>query len=282
MTNILRISIFVLGLTAAVIAGCDRETPETDIYIGLDNGIADGSFQDLMNLVAQQAAASGFDGLAAGTQNTRLDDCPTTTFSAPFGTFPNIMTIDFGESCVGYLGLERSGKVIATFTGPYAEAGTLVTITTDNYFVNGNKVEGVKTIYNEGFNDDGNPYFSINVTGGLITLASGDSISWSASRIREWIGGFGTPEIEDDVYALTDGIAVDHAVEGINRSGIPFTGHIVQPLIRELDCRWMVSGVIEITPEGLEVRSIDYGSGACDNIATLSVGEFITEITLPY
>lgn len=282
MHTFLRFSTLLPVLALAVLAGCERETPDTDIYIGLDNGIADGSYQDMMNVVAQQAAASGFSGLTAGTEYARVADCPTTTFSAPFGTFPNTMTIDFGESCIGYLGIERSGKVIATFTGPYAEAGTLITITTDNYYVNGNRVEGVKTVFNEGFNDAGNLFYSIAVADGLITLATGETISWTASRTREWIGGYGTPEIEDDVYALTDGIAAEHAVEGVNRNGIPFTAHIAEPLIRELDCRWMVSGILEVSPEGMEMRTIDFGTGDCDNSATLTVGGFTTEITLPY
>lgn len=271
-----------LSLLTLAIAGCDRGRPDTDIYIGLDNGIADGSYQDMMNVVSQQAASTGFSGLTSGTEYARVNDCPVTTFSEPFGTFPNTMTIDFGTSCTGYLGIERSGKIIATFTGPYATEGTTITITTDNYFVNGNKVEGTKVITNDGLTATGHPIFSVIVTDGLITLATGETISWDASRTREWTEGYDTPEIEDDVYAISDGIGADYAVEGINRNGTPFTAHISDPLIRALDCRWMIAGVIEVTPEGLDTRQIDYGTGDCDNTATLTVGDWSTEITLPY
>lgn len=278
------IKIFPLLSAAAILAlaGCNRERPDTDIYIGLDNGIADGSYQDMMNVVSQQAASTGFNGVAPETGNARIADCPTTTFSEPFGTFPNTMTIDFGTSCTGYLGIERSGKIIATFTGPYAEAGTVITVVPEDYYVNGNKVEGTKTVTNLGLNDDGNLYFEVIVADALITLATGETISWESSRVRTWIAGNGTPEIEDDVYSISDGIAAEYAVTGINRNGTPFSAHIAEPLIRALDCRWMKSGVLEIYPEGFETRSIDYGDGTCDNTATLTVGDFVTEITLPY
>lgn len=269
-------------IALAVLAGCDRNTPDTDIYVGLDNGIADGSYQDMMNVVSQQAAATGFSGLTSGIEYARVNDCPVTSFSEPFGTFPNTMTIDFGDACTGYLGIERSGKIIATFTGPYATEGTTITITPDNYFVNGNKVEGVKTITNDGLSDAGNPIFSVVVNDGLITLASGETISWNSSRSREWTAGSGTPEIEDDVYSIADGMAAEFAAEGINRNGTPFTAHIAEPLIRSLDCRWMLSGVLEVTPEGFETRELNYGTGDCDNAATLTIGDWSTEITLPY
>ncbi len=265
-----------------MLGGCKKESADTDIYASLDNSIADGSFNDLQSVVNQQAAENGFAGLLSETYGKVAEVCPTTTFSAPLGEFPNTMTIDFGESCVSYLGLERSGIVIATFTGPYSTAGTIITVTTENYFVNGNKVEGTKTVINEGLNADGNIYFSVSVIDGLITLETGETISWDATRTREWMEGEGTLVMEDDVYAISDGIGADFAASGINRNGTAFSTHIAEPLVKEMDCIWMVSGILEVTPEGLTTRELDFGDGSCDNDATLTIGEFTTEITLPY
>ena len=61
-----------------------------------------------------------------------------------------------------------------------------------------------------------------------------------------------------------------------------FTTHIAEPLVKEMDCIWIVSGILEVTPEGLTTRELDFGDGACDNDATLTIGEFTTDITLPY
>ncbi|MBK7035052.1 MAG: hypothetical protein KBF42_07505 [Chitinophagales bacterium] len=272
----------ITAFAIALLFGCKKERADTDIYASLDNSIADASFNDLQAVVNQQAAENGFAGLLTETYGKVADDCPTTTFSAPLGEFPNTMTIDFGESCVSYLGLERSGIVMATFSGPYSTAGTVITVTTENYFVNGNKVEGTKTVTNDGLNDDGNIIFSVTVVDGLITLETGETISWDATRTREWREGEETLALEDDIYAISDGIGADFAASGINRNGVAFTTHIAEPLVKEMDCIWIVSGILEVTPEGLTTRELDFGDGACDNDATLTIGEFTTDITLPY
>lgn len=281
--HILLTTTCIAACAIALLHGCKKETADTDIYAALDNSVADASFSDLQSVVNQQAAANGFAGFTAfATYGKIADDCPTTTFSEPLGTFPNTMTIDFGTGCTSYLGINRSGKVMATFTGPYATAGTVITITTDNYYVNGNKVEGTKTVTNSGLNDAGNIVFDIIVTDGLITLATGETISWDAARTREWVEGAGTPEIEDDAYLISDGTGADYAASGINRNGTPFTAHIAEPLRKELDCLWITSGVLEVTPDGLLTRSLDYGDGACDDQATLTIGGWSSDITLPY
>jgi hypothetical protein len=52
---------------------------------------------------------------------------------------------------------------------------------------------------------------------------------------------------------------------------------ILTPLRKELVCRFIVSGTIEIRPENLPVRLLDYGDGECDNIATVTInGEVYT------
>ena len=283
MQHLVTRTTLIAAFAIATLAGCKKETADTDTTIALDNSIADGAFQDLMGVVNKEAATGGLSGLTADTVYGKLmDDCPISTLSEPLGTFPNTLTIDFGTSCVGYMGLERSGKIIATFSGPYQDAGTTITITTDNYFVNGSKVEGTKMVVNEGLNDSGNMWFSVIVDGGLITLESGETISWNSSRVREWIEGSGTTDIEDDVYALSDGIAAEYAISGVNRDGVAFTAHIAEPLIKRLDCRYITAGILEVTPDGMLTRELDFGDGDCDNQATLTVGEFSVDITLLY
>lgn len=46
---------------------------------------------------------------------------------------------------------------------------------------------------------------------------------------------------------------------------------IVSPLRIQLSCRWIVSGTVEIRPESLPLRILDFGNGECDNIATVLV-----------
>ena len=50
----------------------------------------------------------------------------------------------------------------------------------------------------------------------------------------------------------------------LNRSGDAVTG-----------------GIVEITPQDLVTRSLDYGPGTCDQTAVLTVADFVQEINLP-
>ncbi len=276
-----RILIAMLTLSSVILTfnGCRREGVNYSTTVALDNSIAQSGFNDIHNVVLQESADNGFAGFTSGTGSEygkMADGCATVTFSAPMGTYPNTMTIDFGTGCIGYYGIERSGKIIASFTGPYREAGTVVTITTEGYHVNGNLVEGIKTITNNGENADGNIVFSITVTDGKVTLADGNTIEWNASREREWIEGDETAIISDDVYLISGASA------GINRDDIVFTETITSDLRVELDCRYIVSGMREIAPDGLETRVVDYGDGACDNLISVTIAGTTYEIEMPF
>ncbi|MEZ5013280.1 MAG: hypothetical protein R2794_03240 [Chitinophagales bacterium] len=263
-------------------AGCKPDQPDTDTYAAVDNSLAESAWQDIFAAVWQQAAANGFGGFTMGTGEERLmDDCPTVTFSETIGVYPNTMTIDFSGSCIGFLGAERAGKLIATFTGPYKDAGTVITITPVAYKLNGNKVQGTKTVTNTGMNADGHLVYDVQVTDGVITLVTGETITWNSSRTREWLEGQDTDDILDDVYAISDGAAIDYAAEGVNRNGEHFVAHIVDPLIKRMDCRWITQGIMEVTPDGYLTRSVDFGTGECDNHALVTIGDFAISVILP-
>jgi hypothetical protein len=52
---------------------------------------------------------------------------------------------------------------------------------------------------------------------------------------------------------------------------VPFSLLITTPLRVEVGCPWIVSGVLQIIPGSLDVRTVDYGNGACDSQVTVSV-----------
>jgi hypothetical protein len=101
---------------------------------------------------------------------------------------------------------------------------------------------------------------------GVINLANnGGTISWNSSREREWIQGFETGNRWDDIYLITG------EASGIRPNGSTWTREIINPLRIELACRFIVSGTVEIIPEGRPARILDYGNGDCDNVATVIV-----------
>jgi hypothetical protein len=59
---------------------------------------------------------------------------------------------------------------------------------------------------------------------------------------------------------------VDASVKG----GSTYLKEITTPLVRKGSCRYIVSGVIQLTIDKTLVSSVDYGNGECDATATLT------------
>ena len=52
------------------------------------------------------------------------------------------------------------------------------------------------------------------------------------------------------------------------------------PLIKKWTCRWIVKGKVAIRRSNSDVAILDYGTGNCDNKATITVNGAVYEITL--
>jgi hypothetical protein len=83
--------------------------------------------------------------------------------------------------------------------------------------------------------------------------------------VREWIQGSDTPNRWDDIYLVTG------TANGARPNGLTWEREIMTPLRVELACRFIVSGTVELHPEGRPVSLLDYGNGDCDNIATFTM-----------
>lgn len=260
---------FVLALmigTVFLISSCKKDTTtDNDFSATKDDAFAEATFDNVTS-IADEAYTLSTSGTYKSTEGrVFLSDCATVTIDTT--GFPRILTIDFGDTnCLGNDGRYRRGKIIISFTGRYWHPGTIITTTFDNYYVNDNQVEGSKVVTNNGFNDSGNMNWDIAVNG-IITLADGGgTISWNSQRNREWIEGINTRFNRwDDIYLITG------QATGERANGLHWTRHITNPLRVELACRFIVSGTVEITPQGKPVRILDFGDGSCDNEATVTV-----------
>ncbi|HLP94248.1 MAG TPA: hypothetical protein VK168_09440 [Saprospiraceae bacterium] len=190
--------------------------------------------------------------------------CPTVTFAQPEGTWPNTITIDYGASCTRPDGRVLSGKIIINQTAEIRTAGAVRTITHENFFVDGTKVEGTRTWTNNGQNVDGLWSYTKVATDMKLTFEDGTFTTWNKTRTSVLIEGGSTATHWDDVWSST-GIA-----SGINRNGVDFTATITEPLIKSASCRWISSGIIEFSA-GVRTRTLDFGDGTCDRFGTLTL-----------
>jgi len=243
----------------------DEQHVADDTSISADDALAEGIYANATN-IADEAYNNEVGGLKSSNEtNIFLSGCATVTLDTT--VMPRVLTIDFGDSnCLCQDGRERRGKIIVTFTGRYRMPGTVITYGFDDYYVNDHNVDGTKVITNMGLNENNNLYYSIEVVGVITKPNNGGTLSWNSSREREWVEGVFTIHNRwDDVYLITG------TADGIRPNGQTWERNIVNPLRIQLSCRWIVSGTMEIQPEGLPLRILDFGNGECDNIATVLV-----------
>ena len=203
------------------------------------------------------------------------DSCPTVTIANPeTGIWPKTLTVDFGTGCSGLYDNTRSGKIIIEVTGPRLEAGSKKTITFDNYYFNGIKVEGTKVIENAGYNENQNLVFSVKLTDGKLTLPDGRFIERTADHQREWISGLLTKNIWDDECLVTG------TATGTTLEGVAYSNTITTALHWKRACFFIVSGVVKIEREGKPDVDINYGTGDCDAVAVVTRNGESREILL--
>jgi hypothetical protein len=274
------ISIVAVFATFTFFSSCKDDTANNDPTAVTDNALVEGESNRVIQAINTCADDSGVNK-PAGTEQLEdiLPSCAVITIDT---TGAKSITIDFGTTpclCSDWDGKYREGKIIATWTGMYRDSGTVISISTVDYYVGYdssalNKFEYLKAVTNEGHNDNGNLHFSINVITAIVTLPSGQLIVWNSARDREWIEGESTWLPFDDKYSITG------SAQGTDRNGNPFTVDITSPVIVALICPWIEQGTLEITHGNLPAATLDYGTGNCDAQATVTINGTTTTITL--
>lgn len=266
----------LLSLTALAItlifAGCNRgnirPTDEDEDFVQ-KNTLAEDTYNDIQSIADQAGTDGALTDYKIGAAERITGTCATIT-KEDLGNGSEKITIDFGTTnCLCRDGKNRRGKIFALHTGKYQDAGTVINISFQDFFVNDNQIEGEKTITNMGANAAGHLVYHVIVSNGKITLASGAGvITWTADKYREWIEGIRTREWSDDTFLVWG------TRTGTRASGESYTVSVRQEtaLLKKAACKWFVSGVAIITPSGKLSRTIDFGNGTCDDEATLTVG----------
>lgn len=200
----------------------------------------------------------------------------TVTKLNPPAPFPVKIVIDFGTGCDGRDGRTRKGKIITEYTNRLVVPGAKATTTFDGYYVNGIKVEGTHIIENKSTQTA--LIFRNQVIGGKLTKPNGNFTEWSKDKTWEQVEGFGTPFFPlDDVFKITG--QANGAVK-IGTNFMQWSHIITKPLFRKFTCRYTVKGEVTIQRANKPVAVLDYGTGACDNKATITVNGVTREITL--
>jgi len=269
-----KLAIIVMMSLAISLTSCKKDQDSAgDTSSASDDALAESIFNNVSNIADEAYSEKSAPYKSETGGRLLLGDCVEITLDT--NSMPHSLIIDFGdENCLCNDGRYRRGKIIVGFTGRYRRPGTVISHSFDEYYVNDSKVDGSKVVTNMGFNDSGNMHYNIDVVG-IIYLAQGGTLSWNSSLDREWVEGLYTHTLWDDVYHITG------SSDGIRANGHTWEREIVSPLRKELSCRHIVSGTIEIKPDNKPLRILDYGTGECDNIATVLINGVTYTIFLP-
>lgn len=186
--------------------------------------------------------------------------CATVTVSGD--SYPKEIVVEFGEDCLDRFGNTRTGTIIITITDTLKNAGAVLTVEYDSVTFRDRLIDRLMVMENLGQNDAGNWVIAIDDSA---VIHYGDSITSVrvSSYEQEWLSGFGTPDFDDDIFYKTGGGTIS-----INDEAV-FTKTIVEPLLIDRSCGYIISGIIEIVKMD-NVMTIDFGDGTCDSIATVT------------
>lgn len=278
----------VAATFALVFIACKKKeiTPavvDSDTLGATENALSEGTFNDVSN-ISDQGAAGGLSSYLSTDNGSGergiLSTCAIVSSISP--NIPHTFTIDFGTSgtCTCSDNRIRKGIITVSYSGSvYATPGDTITITFNNYSVNGNMVSNSsyhKIIYN-GLNNSQHPNYTIDVNAS-ITKAGGGVITWISHRTREWTDGYTTTTGAG--HCADDAFTVSGYAHGTHSNGNSFD-ETATNLRLHSNWPYIESGLLNITPSGKAARLIDFGTdGTCDAKATVTISGHVYNITL--
>ncbi len=280
---------FAVVLLALTITSCNKATtantnttttdPNGD-ESPADNSLVAGVESDVNSMSDEVGDGNTLTNYKnSGTEAVTAAPCASITIDTVSN--PKVLTINFGTvNCLCIDNRYRRGKIIINFTGRYRDAGTVISKKFQNYAIDNNNVTGYIYTTNNGLNTQNQLTFS-HTSSLTVIKPNGNYVSRTANTPYRWINGHTTLTKLDDKFAVS-GTASGTRSAGSNTSY--YTQQITSDLIRDLSspiCRkHFTQGVLNVTPNGLLTRVIDYGNGTCDNQATVTVGNVTYTITL--
>ncbi len=273
-----RTSTFLLTGALIFATACRDKKDDTpaaadDTGIGAEHARIERMYDDAQSIADGAASGASGAGYRAAAPTGITSGCASVSHDTL--SSPRVLTIDFGPAnCLCADGVYRRGKILVSYTGRYKDSGHLHTISFDNYFHNDNGVGGTKTVTYAGLNSAGQPYYTISVAGTVALAGGAGTRAWTSTRTRTYTAGWSTPVWADDVLEITGTGSITRP------SGAVVAMAITTPLVVALDCKWIKAGMVTITPPGGTVRTLDYGTGACDALAYLTVAGTTYSITL--
>ena len=279
-------NLFIASLMAfALFTSCTSsdKTQDSSTAISTDqvtvDAKIDASIDDVSNIVEDQfTMKQGMTSKSTETMKSMLPACAKVTWTLVDGLFTGI--IDFGpEGCALENGNVLKGKMTITFSANFATSEQTITYSFDGFMHNSNKLQGTKTITRSLKSTELlaaiHPVStcSIDMT---ITFEDGKTYTRTGNRVKEMTEGYDTKGNWDDNVFLVTGSSTTTMPNGDKCSST-----IKTPLRYVMACKkpFPVSGTVLKVKNDNEAL-VDFGTGECDNLATVTIAGVTTTIEL--
>lgn len=239
----------------------------------------DASVEDVTNIVEDQfLMKQSMTSKSSIGMKSMLPTCANVVWTLTNGIYTG--SIDFGtEGCPLENGNVLKGKITITFSGNFSTAEQTITYSFDGFYHNGKKLQGSKTITRSLKSTELlatiHPVFSCTVDM-TVTLTDGKVYTRTGNRVKEMVEGYDTMGIWDDNIFLVTGSGVTTLPNGDKCTSI-----IKTPLRIVMACKqpFPVSGTVLKAKNDIETL-VDFGTGECDNLATITIAGITTTIEL--
>ncbi len=254
----------------------DIETVDLSEPISADEAVAlaeaDDVSDEVNNVIDDFFVETEVAGKSEDAEKSE-DFLPCLTKTIVLTEFTKTVTFDFGDGCELPNGNVLSGKIIMSHAIDIDVQSLTVSYTFENFYFNELNIVGGNTMVRVRENENGNPESTLTMDVKII-WPDGDYASREGTKVREWIEGADTRTFGDNVFLITGRWATTF------KDGTVFSSNIIEPLRREMSCRFIVSGIVELHKQDRE-GTLDFGDGSCDNVAifTNASGEEF-EVTL--
>lgn len=270
----LAIIIFIFSLVIQF--SCKKEglVVDNDYQSVIDDISTDNVVQSVFSNVNSYAL------IYLGAKQTNIDSNIIVSITPfyPLDSFPKTLILDYcnGVNCSD--GKLRKGKLIAVINNkweiePFSNPIS-AEITTNNFYENNVQILGTFSILFNGFLDSV-PSFSMETNNAELIFENGKHTQWSSSNTSKWISGFNTiDDISDDVFFLSGNKT------GINCNGKGYESNITSSLKFDNSCQnsTITQGKLELIPQEIAKRIIDFGNGECDRKASVTINGITVEI----
>lgn len=243
----------------------------------LDEVQLNATFDDVFdNAAGIDLATSGDEiGIYGGTgfglfPGQALPDQPTlrcftvTVTPRERGVFPKTVVLDFGTGCEtnGHI---RKGKIITVYSGPLHVPGNKAVTEFDGYQIDDLKIAGRHVVQNTTEPGANQRRFTRTVESKVTNVSNGNWRTWSGVTVMKQIEGNGTPLWPvDDIYQFTG------SRKGENSKGRTWASETKEPLVKAFTCAWISKGILLIRVNAT-VATLDFGTGTCDDEATITI-----------